>query len=351
MRKIPESGWHDLINPESEEYSPPALEINDEQHILETVSFELSDIEHLLERPTEDPYTGEKNKFRVNDPETFWERLTYIQTEQLNKIKDPEIRKKLKDRILKIEQRIYKQFIPFIDSQINTFGWQNSPLEKYATTNKPNTEEITLCFKQALSILENLQISKEEQIYFTSELDRLKEKLDRYQNELTLFTFEKIEEELQKEISNLEYTNYNNTPKKPLKTLYDEKSHKENILKFDLLLAKAHSLIEIADRMLKKSIKNNCETRAKSLLEHIKHLKEKSESPKTTDNNTENMSADWAWNLLGVERGESKENIRQAYHKLALKHHPDTSKDKDAPEKMRKINEAFEMIKRIENYK
>jgi preprotein translocase subunit Sec63 len=60
---------------------------------------------------------------------------------------------------------------------------------------------------------------------------------------------------------------------------------------------------------------------------------------------------DWAWSLLGVARGASKEAIKAAYHKLALKYHPDRNKGKQTEEKMKILNEAFELIRRIEDFK
>jgi DnaJ-class molecular chaperone len=51
------------------------------------------------------------------------------------------------------------------------------------------------------------------------------------------------------------------------------------------------------------------------------------------------------YELLGVKRDANEDQIRQAYRKLARKHHPDvTPGDKSAEEKFKEINEAYEVL-------
>ena len=51
------------------------------------------------------------------------------------------------------------------------------------------------------------------------------------------------------------------------------------------------------------------------------------------------------YKLLGVDKKASKEDIKKAYRKLALKYHPDRNKDnKQAEEKFKKISEAYAVL-------
>ena len=50
------------------------------------------------------------------------------------------------------------------------------------------------------------------------------------------------------------------------------------------------------------------------------------------------------YDILGVSKGASKKEIKQAYRKLALKFHPDRNKEPDANDKFKEINQAYEVI-------
>jgi DnaJ-class molecular chaperone len=50
------------------------------------------------------------------------------------------------------------------------------------------------------------------------------------------------------------------------------------------------------------------------------------------------------YDILGVSKGASKEEIKKAYRKLALEHHPDRNKSSDASDKFKEINEAYEVL-------
>jgi curved DNA-binding protein len=51
------------------------------------------------------------------------------------------------------------------------------------------------------------------------------------------------------------------------------------------------------------------------------------------------------YKILGVNKTASKEDIKKAYRKLAMKYHPDHSKgDKSAEEKFKKISEAYAVL-------
>ncbi|PIP04838.1 hypothetical protein COX53_00280, partial [candidate division WWE3 bacterium CG23_combo_of_CG06-09_8_20_14_all_40_14] len=56
------------------------------------------------------------------------------------------------------------------------------------------------------------------------------------------------------------------------------------------------------------------------------------------------MAKDY-YEILGVSKNASIEDIKKAYKKLAKEHHPDVAKDKAAAEKrFKEINEAYHVL-------
>ncbi|MFB0935756.1 MAG: DnaJ domain-containing protein, partial [Propionivibrio sp.] len=50
------------------------------------------------------------------------------------------------------------------------------------------------------------------------------------------------------------------------------------------------------------------------------------------------------YQILGVKREATAEDIKKAFRKLARKYHPDVSKEKDAEQRMQEINEAYTVL-------
>jgi curved DNA-binding protein len=51
------------------------------------------------------------------------------------------------------------------------------------------------------------------------------------------------------------------------------------------------------------------------------------------------------YEIMGVQRGASAEEIKTAYRKLARKYHPDVSKEPDAEERFKELGEAYEVLR------
>jgi molecular chaperone DnaJ len=50
------------------------------------------------------------------------------------------------------------------------------------------------------------------------------------------------------------------------------------------------------------------------------------------------------YEILGVGRNASDDEIKAAFRKLARQYHPDVSKEPDAEEKFKEINEAYGVL-------
>ena len=51
------------------------------------------------------------------------------------------------------------------------------------------------------------------------------------------------------------------------------------------------------------------------------------------------------YKVLGVARAATAEDIKKSYRRLARKYHPDVSKEKDAEQKFKEVQEAYEVLK------
>jgi molecular chaperone DnaJ len=56
-----------------------------------------------------------------------------------------------------------------------------------------------------------------------------------------------------------------------------------------------------------------------------------------------NFTKDY-YNILGVDKKASKDEIKKAYKKLAMQYHPDKNSDNGAEDKFKEINEAYEVL-------
>ncbi|WP_025755152.1 molecular chaperone DnaJ [Mycoplasmopsis cricetuli] len=54
------------------------------------------------------------------------------------------------------------------------------------------------------------------------------------------------------------------------------------------------------------------------------------------------------YEVLGVSKTATEKEIKTAYRKLAMKYHPDRSKEPDAEKKMQEVNEAYEILSNSE---
>ena len=54
------------------------------------------------------------------------------------------------------------------------------------------------------------------------------------------------------------------------------------------------------------------------------------------------------YEILGVNRKSTKEEIRLSYRKLAKKYHPDTNKTAESETMFKDVNEAYDVLTNVE---
>ena len=54
------------------------------------------------------------------------------------------------------------------------------------------------------------------------------------------------------------------------------------------------------------------------------------------------------YEVMGVAREATQDEVKRAYRKLARKYHPDVSKESDAEERFKEVGEAYEVLKDTE---
>jgi len=420
MPKLRHDQWPAHADPDSEEYAPTDQEIKDNDATRGTILYELSDIERELQNPGEDPYTGEQSKYQVWNPEDLWERLAYLRADHLENMKDPEIKAELEKKISEIEKRVYKQYVPYIDAEIYIFGYNNSPYSRHKRGGVI-AEDRRILMMTARSIAEDLKLPKDELVGFNADLDRLNEKLEQYESEPRLFTFEEEEGALYREIFAHDDRKFWRSID-PSKRIEDPAARARNLEEFDELIKKANVLIGIAGEMTDQEIQKGCQNRAECLVRRTQQMKDEFESPREVlilesklkdllrrakdkeeieesrldeleseletlstkqlggdhRKNIERLTArleiirkilsgeavdeddarfdmdlgslEGALNLLDVTMSTEKDDVIAAYYRLAKKYHPDINKNEEAEEKMKELNNAYDLISRVRGF-
>ncbi|KKQ80406.1 MAG: Heat shock protein chaperone [Parcubacteria group bacterium GW2011_GWC2_38_7] len=416
MPKIPRFEFDQLADTDSEEYSPPMDEIQEDEKEARSAREELADIEIEMAEPHRDRYTGEESKFQATDPTSFLDRIYYLRSDFIDKIRDREIREELLAKAASIEKKVYRQYIPFIRARINGFGWRNSPYKKAEKISPSGMEHH---FDMARNVLDSMSVTEEEKQDFIFELDRLHDKLQSYVDEPGLFSFEETEEKLQNALYDIRMARYFATTRPPARMLAYEDVNPTEESDLEASLKSVAFLLEITQNMKEGDLKDRCmarakelervfsnvanlykleplllgdEARLKDLYTKVKNQEKVTEedfvsmeallkndlaelSPSDferlmkilsiakrvfngehIDEDEERMnssyeSIDWAWDVLGVKRGDSEEIVKKAYRRLAMKYHTDRNKTPEAGKKMQRINEAREAIEKYNERK
>jgi hypothetical protein len=304
MPKIPRGEWERQFDPDSPEYAPTDAEIAEDREAARELNGRLRDIAYEIANPGEDYLTGRKDNF-ISDPDDIWTSLLYIEHDDLPEIRDPQLREEIEARIKKISRNVYQLYVPFLDRMVQGFGRQQSPLEKFKSRYETHPDDIAIRFLVARKEIELLGLTDEERIDFETELDRLTEKVDRYQRESTLYTFERMEMELQQTIDREQLSVLWATHDSK-RALGGEVSNDEYDVDWKALLETAKRLVEIARGMTDEEIRSRSTVRAQGLLESIEYLNDRIDAPYDLSK-LEGELKDLMFRELGGERVSDEE--------------------------------------------
>lgn len=109
-----------------------------------------------------------------------------------------------------------------------------------------------------------------------------------------------------------------------------------------------------AKKMAAEGKESRAQRKAREAAEEAKRKAEEAEARKKADEEARRRWRQWQeaakakssgfdpYDILGVARGASKEEIKKAWKSMAIKHHPDRGGDLET---MKKINRAYDMVK------
>ncbi|MBU1145671.1 MAG: hypothetical protein KJ971_07480 [Firmicutes bacterium] len=251
-----------MTNPESPEYNPTKKELKTDQEMIEHLRADIHFTQQQIGKTEEDPFTGEKSKYSAISPDDLWDRLGYLRIDYLDNLKDPDEKKKFEKQIAELEKKVYQQYIPYIDTRINNFGWKNSPLRE-SFGRKPEPDEIEEQFAAADWTKKNIKLTDDEKLEFNGELTRLRQKFERYKKEPTAFDFDELKEKLYEELFSWRFYGGDYGVQKI--KMYDEKAFAKEMKYYDGLVAKAKELQKIAKGMKDEEIKTECTKKSESM--------------------------------------------------------------------------------------
>lgn len=276
MPKIPRRELDQMLDPNSQEHEPTDQEIQDEDAALTNARNQIMDVAQELRNPGTDWITGDIDPRAVVDPDDLWTQLQYIK-DDLGTLHHSDERQDLLDRINDLERRLFLHFIPFISSRVYIYGYENSPLEK-PTGFGGNRADVDVLVMTAESEANRLAQNDDEKAFFYAELSLLKDKLDKYEKEPTIFTFERRENKLYHDIRSFQAYNLRNRDR--LKgALSDPKQAEDELKEYDEMIKRANDLKEIAKSMQDPEFAKEYERRADGLLWHTNMLKREYQLP------------------------------------------------------------------------
>lgn len=274
MPKVPRGEWgaHD---PDHEEYNPSSRELEHEERVARDVRHEFADIMFTLRHPSEDPFTGARDQYAVADPIGLWGRLADLSRE-VAEIANSEFRRTLEAEITKVNREVYRQYVPFIESRIRWYAFVHSPLERAGRRSSSQSDEIRDWILHARDIGERLAGKTSDRVEFILELDRLGDMLDRYEREPTLFTFERIEEEVWTALEPYRDAGHGSDH---LMIEDPEASNKEQMA-LERIAGKIFTMREIAERMLPSLLRSQCMVRVVSIGDAFERIRGQIDTPR-----------------------------------------------------------------------
>ncbi len=285
---MPKLGRRDIerfTDPDDDENAPASGELEEDEKGALSIGYDLMDMERTVGKrrnpnrqrllndnelfdPSYDPF---ESYYQGADPNDLFAQLAYMR-QDVSSIRDTETRQAMLDRISNLEKEMYTQYIPFLEDQLDRFGYSHSlrGRHQFGGEGMPS-EDVADIFAQAKEAAKAKGLSNEERRDFEFDLSELEEKFEAYQKEPTLYTFDEEFHYLQGKTYSTSYWDRYGGVRDPSRQFGSDEARQQNRDRLHALLERASPVEQLADQMHDAKIRERCLTKIRDLVQTLEH--------------------------------------------------------------------------------